>query len=544
MPTYIVTCKDGASPDEVAAAKQHAKDQGGKITHEYNLIKGFAVEFPDGKVTTLESHEHVKGVELDQEPVQMIRGLTTPKTAINPTMSLGTFPRSQRILTVGVDMERVDLTLSTDHITVKHIPYARTPNVFSTLAIRRNHLPHASPFASTRSLSSSRPSGTTKGSSQPVQTITVTDEAITDLANKSQHSVSLADLVKHGRPPLAEEALLASANFTLSLLPIRLAHRIRALRNLPFIVVADPNVSRIYNNYLHSLSTLLPWQHRTISNIDEEIQFTSVLAELVATHQDTIPILATGFHQCRRYIAPSEATRFLDTHLRTRIGTRLIAEQHIALHYSSVPHFDPDTCELHFGIRPQWIIDGEPDTIFTFVPQHLEYITSELLKNAFRATVENESKEPIVITIAPEPPDAGPPRLRLDPPAADKGAFRGDAIRPLDDNAPGVTIRIRDRGGGIAPDVLPKIWSYSFTTFHDHDDTNDPSPKNSGRGQQDALGIISAASTGASSIAGLGYGLPLSRAYAEYFGGGIAVQSLYGWGTDVYLRLKGVGKIK
>lgn len=372
---------------------------------------------------------------------------------------------------------------------------------------------------------------------------------------------------------------MASANFTLSLLPIRLAHRIRALRNLPFIVVADPNVSRIYNNYLHSLSTLLPWQHRTISNIDEEIQFTSVLAELVATHQDTIPILATGFHQCRRYIAPSEATRFLDTHLRTRIGTRLIAEQHIALHYSSVPHFDPgasptpcpenpnyigvintalspaaivdtcagfvaDTCELHFGIRPQWIIDGEPDTIFTFVPQHLEYITSELLKNAFRATVENESKEPIVITIAPEPPDAGPPRLRLDPPAADKGAFRGDAIRPLDDNAPGVTIRIRDRGGGIAPDVLPKIWSYSFTTFHDHDDTNDPSPKNSGRGQQDALGIISAASTGASSIAGLGYGLPLSRAYAEYFGGGIAVQSLYGWGTDVYLRLKGVGKIK
>lgn len=37
-----VTCKDNASAEEVAAAKQHAKDQGGKITHEYNLIKGFA----------------------------------------------------------------------------------------------------------------------------------------------------------------------------------------------------------------------------------------------------------------------------------------------------------------------------------------------------------------------------------------------------------------------------------------------------------------------------------------------------------------------
>ncbi|KAI0870170.1 protease propeptide/inhibitor [Hypoxylon argillaceum] len=67
MPTYIVTCKENASPEEVAAAKQHAKDQGGKITHEYNLIKGFAVEYPEDKINTLESHEHVKAVELDQE---------------------------------------------------------------------------------------------------------------------------------------------------------------------------------------------------------------------------------------------------------------------------------------------------------------------------------------------------------------------------------------------------------------------------------------------------------------------------------------------
>jgi signal transduction histidine kinase len=388
---------------------------------------------------------------------------------------------------------------------------------------------------------------------------------------------------RHGRPPLSEKALFSSANFTLSLLPIRLAHRIQALRNLPFIVVSNPNISRIYNNYLHSLSTLLPWKHHTISNLEDEIEFTSVLAELVATHQDTIPILAKGFIESRRYISPQEVTRFLDTHLRTRIGTRLIAEQHIALHYSSLPHFNPgasptpcpeypsyigvidtalspaaivdscagfvaDICELKYGVRPKWVIDGEPDTTFTFVPMHLEYIVTELLKNAFRATVENTdsrgNREPIVITIAPEPPDAGPPRLTLDPPAADKGAFRGDAIKPLDDNAPGVTVRIRDRGGGISPDVLPNIWSYSFTTFSDDNIDEMSSNNNSGGGgQSDALGVISAASTGASSIAGLGYGLPLSRAYAEYFGGGIAVQSLYGWGTDVYLRLKGVGKI-
>ncbi|KAK4100888.1 alpha-ketoacid dehydrogenase kinase [Parathielavia hyrcaniae] len=399
------------------------------------------------------------------------------------------------------------------------------------------------------------------------------------LAKQPLHPLSLADLVKHGRPPLSAEALLASARFTLSLLPVRLAHRIQALRNLPYIVVSNPNINRIYNNYQHSLSTLLPWQGRTISNLDDEIRFTEVLAELVQTHTDTIPILARGFLECRKYISPSEVTRFLDEHLRARIGTRLVAEQHIALHFSSTPHFDPaasptpcpehpsyigvidtalrpasiidscgdfvaEICELNYGVRPRWIVDGEPDTTFAFVPMHLEYIVTELLKNAFRATVENGmNREPVVITIAPEPPEVKPPpppqgQVHLAQPKESRGAFGRDAIAPLDDNAPGVTIRIRDRGGGIEPDVLPHIWSYSFTTFTESDDVP-------GAGSEDALSVItSAANNGGSTIAGLGYGLPLSRAYAEYFGGGIAVQSLHGWGTDVYLQLKGVGKIE
>ncbi|KAK8090757.1 hypothetical protein PG994_000262 [Apiospora phragmitis] len=42
MPTYIVTCKPDASAEHIAAAKKHAEDQGGKIGHEYNLIKGFS----------------------------------------------------------------------------------------------------------------------------------------------------------------------------------------------------------------------------------------------------------------------------------------------------------------------------------------------------------------------------------------------------------------------------------------------------------------------------------------------------------------------
>lgn len=150
------------------------------------------------------------------------------------------------------------------------------------------------------------------------------DDEIPRLAKQHQHPLSLADLVRyallmhksfpnpshsgdyaqlttcfpptrHGRPPLTAEALLQSANFSLSLIPIRLAHRLQALRNLPYIVVSNPNIAKIFQNYKHSLSTLLPWKERTITTLDDEISFTEVLAELVATHQDTIPVLAQGF---------------------------------------------------------------------------------------------------------------------------------------------------------------------------------------------------------------------------------------------------------
>ncbi|CAK7274602.1 hypothetical protein SEPCBS119000_006256 [Sporothrix epigloea] len=445
------------------------------------------------------------------------------------------------------------------------------------------------------------------------------DEDIVRLAKEPQHHLRLADLVRNGWPPLGEKALLQSANFSLELIPVRLAHRLQALRNLPYIVVSNSHVRQIYRNYRHSLRSLLPWCRRrakgpgtpAISTLEEEIAFTDVLADLVATHQNTIPTLAQGFLESRKYISPADVTAFLDEHLRARIGTRLIAEQHIALHLSSQPfgqglappspsgsasakesragddsttqadinavaaaaavsdnisatspaseassyigiidtqlrpaqtidscaHFVSDICELKYGVRPQWRIDGEPNTTFAYVPMHLEYIATELLKNAFRAVVENKMhREPVVITIAPEP--AGHSS------SSSRATSHGSSILPLDDNAPGVTIRIRDRGGGICPDVLPNIWSYSFTTFSDYGDFSSGSGSDGGgSGFGDGLGMIASSNNGGSSIAGLGYGLPLSRAYAEYFGGGIAVQSLYGWGTDVYLRLEGLSPI-
>ena len=354
---------------------------------------------------------------------------------------------------------------------------------------------------------------------------------------------------------------------------------------------------------MHSLSTLLPWAEKEIRTLEDEIKFTEVMADLVQTHNNTISILARGFLEARKYISAKEVTRFLDEHLRARIGTRLIAEQHISLHFSSQPHCDldpedakkqkhertaesPDSsyigvidtqlcpasiirhcesavgdiCEFKYGMRPHIIINGEPEYTFAHIPMHLEYILTELLKNAFRATIDSGAeREPIEVTIAPLPEDpdvsghkdhisnidqgnmdlasTGAPESHLE----ETGASA--PIRPLDKTTPGVTIRIRDRGGGISPENYKHIWDYSFTTFNEEQVSLTLSGESAGtHGHMDALNVISGAG-GGSSLAGLGYGLPLGRAYAEYFGGGISVQSLWGWGTDVYLSLRGVGRL-
>ena len=403
---------------------------------------------------------------------------------------------------------------------------------------------------------------------------------------------------RHGRPPLTTSQLLSSSNFTLSILPARLAHRIQSLRNLPFIVVSNPHITKIHSNYIHSLSTLLPWAEREITTLEDEVKFTEVMADLVNTHANTISILARGFLEARKYISPTDVTKFLDEHLRARIGTRLIAEQHLALHFSSQPHQeimhegleDPgsfvgvidtklrpakviqhcesvvsEICELKYGVRPHVVINGEQEYTFAHVPVHLEYIITELLKNAFRATVESgKEREPIEITIAPLPEvwvengnhtgstsrkglkntDQGNTDIASKIFTGDKPSSADEQIRPLAHSTPGVTIRIRDRGGGISPENYKHIWDYSFTTFNE-DQASDTLSGHSGGGGMDALNAISGpGGDGANSLAGLGYGLPLGRAYAEYFGGGIKVQSLWGWGTDVYLSLRGVGRVE
>jgi 26S proteasome regulatory subunit T1 len=157
---------------------------------------------------------------------------------------------------------------------------------------------------------------------------------------------------------------------------------------------------------------------------------------------------------------------------------------------------------------------------------HLEYILTELLKNSFRATVENHARAkdrsmplpPIQITLSPPPSSSS------------WQSTTGNNF---------FSIRIRDQGAGVSRQNMERIFSYAFTTVSDG-----PGDDGAGAGampgdhEEPFLGAITQRTmqTGMGTIAGLGYGLPMSKLYARYFGGSLEFKSLEGWGRLLHPR--------
>jgi len=85
-----------------------------------------------------------------------------------------------------------------------------------------------------------------------------------------------------------------------------------------------------------------------------------------------------------------------------------------------------------------------------------------------------------------------------------------------------VIIKISDQGGGVPKKVQDEAWQYGWTTAdNDHEDEEDPY----------------SGCTWRKELAGYGFGLPLTRLHAQYFGGDVFMQALPGHGTDMYLLL-------
>ncbi|KAH7927711.1 26S proteasome subunit P45 [Leucogyrophana mollusca] len=371
--------------------------------------------------------------------------------------------------------------------------------------------------------------------------------------------LTLSTLVSFGKP-LTPDSILRSVSYVLSEIPRRLATRVRTLEALPFIVGTNPYVAKTLSAYRDSFQFIATYP--PVRNLEENAQFTAQLDHLVESHRNDIPTMAKGFQECSRYMSPTQISNFLDGAIRNRISVRLIAEQHIALSHALSSHepsglsshygivdmrcspanmvrmcgsFVSELCEATLGMSPSITIDGHPGATFAYVPVHLEYILTEILKNAFRATVEHHYKLHGTSSVKNLPSV----QITISPPSG---------VTPF------LSIRVRDQGGGVSPSNMARIFSYAFTTAGHGGDSDDngggpyaaqhvggsAAIGSDGSGEGNLFGEITGKGVqiGLGTIAGLGYGLPMSRLYAKYFGGSLDLFSLDGWGSDVFLKLR------
>ena len=90
-----------------------------------------------------------------------------------------------------------------------------------------------------------------------------------------------------------------------------------------------------------------------------------------------------------------------------------------------------------------------------------------------------------------------------------------------------VSIKIADQGGGMPRSVTNRIWTFAHSTLSKEGRTRED--KNDFGKDEFTGGHIS------------GFGLPLARIYARYFGGEVTIKSMEGYGVDAYLYLPVLG---
>ncbi|KAF3009432.1 hypothetical protein E8E13_000238 [Curvularia kusanoi] len=394
--------------------------------------------------------------------------------------------------------------------------------------------------------------------------------ALDEWVQREARPISLRQLTFFGRT-LTESRLMDSANYCRLELPTRLAHRLRDIQTLPYVVVANPHLAHVYESYLQAFERFR--RVPEIRSVEDNDRYCKILEETLKEHATVIPRLAIGVLEVRNLMKSDELDKFMNTMLRARISRRVIAEQHLALsetynspwHFpnAQAPHDQEAVGEIFLRCNAKEIVEscgkttqelikqaygehveipeikiyGHLEATFPYILSHLEYIIGELLRNSIQAVVEQRKSK-----------DAKPPPIEV----------------LICETSQHVIIRISDQGGGIPNDLLPYLWSFSkgprrekrlqnlarvpklLGTLQElqvgDKSASELQQKNSTMSHHGELHQGSLASlTSRPPDLRLGVGLPMSRLYAEYWAGSLEIHSLEGFGVDAFLQISKLG---
>ncbi|CAM9787035.1 unnamed protein product, partial [Chrysoparadoxa australica] len=350
-------------------------------------------------------------------------------------------------------------------------------------------------------------------------------EAVKEMASNTPIAMSLQQLYAFGKSVQSPAMRLRSAQFLHRELPIRLAQRAWELMNLSHGLGTTENIDKVATNYAKHA-----WEisHTDVPTTEaEEQDFTSLLASLLLDSRTVPQALSMSVREFNEQGQTElgevrEVETILSRFFTGRIGLRFLIEHHIES-LSAAPGFSgiiesqckpvllarecakaaTVMCNAYCGTSPQINVIGDPTISFTYVTNHLNYMITELLKNSCRAVVEHHG------------PGMDLPPIKL---IVAKG---GEDI----------CIKISDEGGGVPRSQLERIWRFFESTA--------PRPPDVRIDDLEYLKTKTADTVPV--LAGYGVGLPLSRVYAQYFGGNLQGRSMEGWGMDTFLHLNVLG---
>ncbi|KAJ2844222.1 [Pyruvate dehydrogenase (acetyl-transferring)] kinase 2, mitochondrial, partial [Coemansia brasiliensis] len=375
--------------------------------------------------------------------------------------------------------------------------------------------------------------------------------------------VSLRQLVLFGRQ-LTQDKLIASANYVRTELPVRLAHRISDFQFLPYIAGTNPHLKTVYDLYWRAFDEFRKFP--VVKTLDDNRRLCDSMRKNLLEHSQVIPQLGMGVSECADLVAQDDIDRFMHQMLVSRISRRTLAEQHITLS----DQFDEDLrvhlglrpdegysqmnvaprgfstqhigivradcnvarlvhdCALHAaglyedayhlppGSAPQVLVEGCTDATFMCIPAHFSYIIHELLKNSMSHVMQrfSASLDDHVVDAKKSEPVFPPIRVTICSSHSD------------------IVVRVSDQSGGISPNILPYIWSFTHPLKARNLHNFRSVPRMEAR--MDEADVVSP-------LTAFGFGLPMSRVYAKYWGGNVTVHSLPGYGVDAYVQMPRLG---
>jgi len=138
--------------------------------------------------------------------------------------------------------------------------------------------------------------------------------ALDEWVQREARPISLRQLSFFGRT-LTESRLISSANYVRTELPTRIAHRLRDMQTLPYVVVTNPHLAQVYELYYRAFEKFrrVP-EVKTIADND---RFCDVVKAMLSEHLTVIPRLAMGVLEVQGLMKPDAMDKFMTTMLRS-----------------------------------------------------------------------------------------------------------------------------------------------------------------------------------------------------------------------------------